>query len=808
MRSISFATSFKFKMLDFAMNAKATDLPLSINHLPTAKTVDVFPNDRSSLFGSASSSRIKTSLFVPDHRMAVSNCNNCSCFVIIKIPHLLISNHSCNYQGAITDVAVREICRRLPCLQQPALCLDVAGVAFDCTAIPSVQDMDPFVQLCCGSASGVGMDDSEKTVETFDIPFPSSINEISLDASSNASYIRPLRHSRVSAAAIMLFIIEALTLVLFDIQLLPFQAVAPRFMYFWVAQVVVASISLIFFTCCLCVHHWHNAIEAFVIGVCICTNSFIIICAAMVIASYTFTDFQIYVVRMTFLASRSFNCVACIISAKKQILRCISACTRTDRLEREKDVLPKSSRSPVSTGSRVSKREPASHAGASFSVGRYILQPHFSMFKQVTNRLALLESGQNRRDYVACRDDLMRICPPQNRLLVSLSNTWGTETAPEAFDMLAESCLGGHVVVDCTSDGCCGLLEFYDICALACKWLQSCDSNTVVIYHKGPRSCAAMLCCGILMSSGVSPECEHALHLVLLSSMLPAAHDVGQLTSCGQRCMVRFFDCFLHAGQHPICALPRFLAMIVLKGCVALPAGFEISVDVNCSGISRVKSGSMYRPSPGEYISREIDCKLSSAGTLSFTFERNSVLCRGDIEIVFLVKSTGNRASARIASIRSHTSFCGISEPHVLRYNALEVDWLGDKQIVPQFFAEVELHFGSMRTNASDEPAASIFSGQLVHFNRPAFNSNMFLSALLSRGSQLHVLTGSSITTEPQLPNNHSPSIIVILDGACSVELVCPSVLNAAACVLPGAAAGQMLPSLQVIKRHARVHTS
>jgi len=707
--------------------------------------------------------------------------------------------------------------RKLQCLQQPNVSVDVAGVAFDHAAVASLQDLDPFFKLCCGSTSNFGNADPEKIIESFDIPVTNSINEASFTAPSNSLFVQPTRHSRISAGAIMVFIIEALMLVLFDVQLLPFQAVAPRFWYFWVAQVVVASISLIFFTCCMCAHHWHFVIEAFIVGIGLFTNAFIIVCAAMVIASYSFTDFQIYVIRMSFLASRSFNCFACIVSARKQLFKLIHMCTCNNRIESKKEVqskspqtpASKSPQTPASTAPRITKLEPASFTVANVPVGPNILQQRSapSMLNHVTNRITLVECSLNRQEYFACKNELLRISQPQNRLLVSLGNIW-SEAAPEAFHILTEVSLGGHVDVDCASDGCCGLVEFFDVCSTVCKWLQSDNSHTVAIFHKGSRSCAGMLCCGILMATGLSPRCEHALHLVLLSSMLPVVHEVGQLTSVNQRCMVRFFDCFSRAEQHPIRAVPRFLAMIVLNGCVVLPPGFEISVDVICSGLIRVKSGQMVKPSQGEFISREIDCKFSSANTLHFTFEINSVFCRGDIEVAFLVKNTGNGAAAKIASVRSHSSFCGISEPHILRYNAVDVDWLGGNKAMPRFFTGVELHFGSIRTSASDELTASIFSGQLAHFNRPAFKSNVFLSALLSKGSQLQVLTGANMVTESSLSSNRSPSVIIVLNGACSVELMCPSVPKSATCVLPGVSSGQMLPSLQVTNRHTCMYAN
>jgi hypothetical protein len=686
----------------------------------------------------------------------------------------------------ISDATVQELSRKLPCSHQPKFRVYVSGVAFDHCTLPSVPSVDPFVTSCGGS------DIVKSESETHDIPCPTTITQPADLHHSDLLGSHHTRYSRLSIGAIVVLIVEALMLLLFDLQLMSAAAVSPVFLYFWVAQVVVACISLVYFTLYICFRDWNYTIEAFMTGVCLFTNIFVIICASMFIAQFNFTDSQNYAIRMTFLACRSFNCFVCIVALGKQFSKFIRLCSEKDGLLHKDIVLPACAQAPSAITLNVTNKQSQSSVLSS-PFRRKLLQPSSSAFKHVTNRVLLLDSSHSRQDYIAWRQELMRIGQPSNRLLLSVGDVWEKESS-ETLDLLSELSLGGHFVVHCSPEGHCGLVEFFGICTLVCRWLQVNSMNTVVIFHNGLRSCAAMLCCGILMASGLSPGCEHALHLVMTSFMLDGDHHVGHLTTSCSRRVLRHFECFLHSDQHPISAFPRFLTMVVLKGCAPLPPAFTFSVDVMCGGISRVNSGTWWKSVSGGCIARDVNCVLTSAGTYTFAFEANSIFCRGDVEIIISVKNIGNGVSAKVCRVWSHSSFCGISAPHVTRHNAAEVDWLGSKEAVPRLFTDIELHFA----DPPSDHAPSIFSGHLVHFNQPAFDSKVFLSTLLSRGTQIQISRGVIIKTDDSI--NRSFSTIVILHGVCSVELSRQHGLKSAACILQELTSGQMITSLRVFK--------
>lgn len=700
----------------------------------------------------------------------------------------------------ISDDIVQELSRRLPCSHQPEFRIYVSGVAFDHCALPSVYSLEPFVTSCGGS------DIANSESETHDIPCastvtrPSVLHQSDLLGANTATQPSVLhqsdllashqtRYSRVGIGALVVLIVEALMLLFFDLQLVSVAAVSPVFLYFWVAQLVVACISLVFFTFYICFHNRNHTIEVLAGAVCLFTNIFIIICASMFVAQFNFTDFQIYVIRTTFLGCRSFNCFICIVALGKHFIR---LCNKEDRLLHKDNVLPTLAQEPLATTLHIASNQSQS-SSLSSPFRRKTLQPSSSALKQVTNRIFLLESGRSRQDYIAGRQELTRICQPQHRLLLSVGNVWDKESS-EALHQLSQLSIGGHFVVDSSPQGQCGLVEFFGICTLVCRWLQVNDLNTVVIFHNGFHSCAAMLTCGVLMASGLSPGCEHAMHLVMTSFMLNGDNHAGHLTTACSRRMLRHFECFLHSDQHPISAFPRFLTMVVIKGCAPLPPAFSFSIDVICCGISRVKLGSWCQSASGGCILRDIHCVLTSAGTYTFAFEANSIFCRGDVEIIISIKNIGNGVSAKVCRVLSHSSFCGISTPHVARHNAAEVDWLGSKDAVPRLFTDIELHFA----NPPIDHAPSIFSGHLVHFNQPAFDTKVFLSTLLSRGTQIQINRGVVIETDDCI--NRSFSSIVILHGVCSVELSHQNGLKSATCILQELTSGQMLTSLRVFK--------
>jgi hypothetical protein len=684
---------------------------------------------------------------------------------------------------------VQELSRTLPCSHQPKFRIYVSGVAFDHCTLPSVPSVDFF------ATSSGGSDIFKSESELQDIPCATTITQPSVLHQSDLLSSHQTRYSRVSIGAIVVLIVEALMLLLFDLQLMSASAVSPVFLYFWVAQVVVACISLVYFTLCICFRNWSYTIELFMAGVCLFTNIFVIICASMFIAQFNFTDSQIDAIRMTFLACRSFNCFACIVAVGKQFSKLIKLRSEEGRALHKDNAVSARAQAPSAITLNIATKQSQS-SSLSSPFRRKLLQPSSSAFQLVTNRVVLLDSSHSRQDRIAWRQELMRICQPSNRLLLSVGTVWENESS-ETLDALSELSLGGHFVVHCSPEGHCGLVEFFGICTLVCRWLQVNSMNTVVIFHNGLRSCAAMLCCGILMGSGLSPGCEHALHLVMTSCMLNGDRHVGHLTTACSRRVLRHFECFLHADQHPISAFPRFLTLVAIKGCAPLPPAFSFSVDVICGGISRVKLGTWWKSVSGGCIARDVNCVLTSAGTYTFAFEANSIFCRGDVEIIISVKNIENGVSAKVCRVWSHSSFCGISAPHVARHNAAEVDWLGSKEAVPRLFTDIELHFA----DPPSDPAPSIFSGHLVHFNQPAFDSKVFLSTLLSRGTQIQINPGAIIKTDESINRNFST--IVILNGVCSVELSRHNGLKSATCILQEMTSGQMITSLRVFKQHA-----
>ncbi len=686
---------------------------------------------------------------------------------------------------------MQELCRRLPCSQRPQAHVDVTGIAFDHSSLPVLHVLEPLFTL--HGESHTHIDDSDP--KSYDIPCSDAVIETSVSFESNSSHGRATGYSRFGMVAVFIFIIDALMVLLFDAQLMAVSAASPAFTNFWIAQLVVASISLLFFACYLCWRHWHLVLEAIMASVCVVSNIFILLCASMVIAQFNFSGNQIYGIRMAFLATRSFNCLVHIVAFRNHVLKWINLCTTKDVLQSKGKALPKTFQKPSSATLQSAALQPQIVVGES-PFRRQRPQTSSSMLKRLTNRISLVESSQSLQDYVSCIKELACICQPQNRLLVSLSNVWD-KAIPEAFDILSESSLGGHIVVDCSSDGHCGLVELFGICSLICQWLQSNRLNTVIIFHQGSRSCAAILTCCVFMASGLTPRSEHALHLVMLCLMQHEDRYLGSFTSACSRRMLRHFECFLHAEHHPVSASPRFLSMIVLKGCTLLPPKFAFSVDVICGGTTKVKLGKWVKSFAGDYISQEINCKLSSAGTYTFTFEANSIFCRGDVELIVSVQRIGNSASVKVARVWSHSSFRGVPAPQTLCYNTAEVDWFGSEEAMPRFFTDIELHFEGSQAYFSNEPAASVFVGQLVHFDQPAFNSKLFLSALLSKGCQIQFRPGFVIKTDDS--NRRNSCAVVILHGMCSVELVCSDALTSAYCILQGLTAGQMLPSLKVI---------
>jgi hypothetical protein len=277
--------------------------------------------------------------------------------------------------------------------------------------------------------------------------------------------------------------------------------------------------------------------------------------------------------------------------------------------------------------------------------------------------------------------------------------------------------------------------------------------------------------------------------------MTHEARNIGRLTNAYSRHILRHFECFLNAEQHPIRAFPRFLSMVALKGCAMLPLGFSFSIDVICSGRTIVNSGKWYKSTADGYVACNIGSSLSSNGTCFFSFEDSSIFCRGDVEIVILVRNADVSVSAKVASVWSHSSFCGISEPNILHFSAAEVDWLVLKDDVPRFFTDVELHFGKPRGNVSDE-STLVLGAQVLHCNQYAYDPKAFFKKLLAIGSQKQIVSGTII--KPDYSNNRCSSFVVVVNGACSVEFSSPKMLKSAACVLQGLSSGNMLPSLKV----------
>ncbi len=700
-----------------------------------------------------------------------------SAFTIICSGVSRVSNY---LQGAVTDATVKELCRRLPCSQQPKVHVNASGVAFDYIYPPSLHSLDPFL-LTCGS----GNFDFENSRP--------GLRDIPILVHTSALSSPPKEYSRIGFGAVVLFVVEVLMLLLFDAQLMVANAVSPEFMYFWVAQVVVASMSLVFFTCGICSWYWRSVFELFCAIVCLFSNVFIIISSAMVIARYNFASTQIYALRMSFLASRSFNCFFCIVTVRRQLLSCFQPCNGSKRLLLEDEVPEKNSKMPVSAASYITSLHPSSAALPALNVS--VVKQYFTVLKRITNRLILLENFHSCQEYLSCREELLRICPPQNRLLLSIGNIW-ENVVPEALQSFCEVSQGGHMFVECSSDGRLGLTELFDACSVVCKWLRSNSLNTVVVFHQKVHSCAAaVLCCGVFIASGLSPKCEHALHLVSLSLMIHEAREIGLLTNAYSRHILRHFECFFNAEQHPIRAFPRFMSMVALKGCTMLPLGFSFSIDVICSGRTIVSSGKWYKSTADGYVACNIGCSLSSNGICTFFFEDCSIFCRGDVEIVILVKKADVGVSAKVARVWSHSSFCGISEPNILHLSSSEVDWLVLKDDVPRFFTDVELHFGKPRGNVPDE-STLVLGAHVLHFNQYAYDPNAFFKKLLAIGSQKQFASGTII--KPDHSNNRCSSFVVVVNGACSVEFSSPKMLKSAACVLQGLSSGKMLPSLKV----------
>lgn len=681
---------------------------------------------------------------------------------------------------------MNELFRRVPCTEPPKLRVDASGVAFDHSPLPSLYDLNPYINFCRnGSEMHLKMDGFDSG--TYDIPCPESATVVSVSANSSA--ICPKSYSRISVGAVIVFIIELLMLVLFDAQLMAANAVSPGFTYFWIAQLVVASISLLFFTSCICARHSRSRLEAVMATSCLMTNMFILTCAGMVVSQYVFSTFQIYVFRMSILACRIFNCVVCVATFRNQLLKCIGLCSKKDSVQCQADV-PSKHYKPLIATLQLAKAENVSPS----SLHQNSAQKFSSVLMRVTNRLALLGSGHTLQDYVTCSEELNSICQPQNRLLLSLRDVWKV-AIPGVLDVLSDLSLGGHVVVDCDADGRCGLLEIFSVCCLVCEWLRRSRSNTVVIFHQGSQSCASLLCCCILMATGLSPRCEHSLHLVMLSLSLNECRDVGLISTRSRR-MLRQFESFLHAEQHPVCAAQRFLSMIVLKGCVRLPPGFIFSIDVICGGAITVKSGRLLSSSAVDINALEIECQSSSAATCTFCFEVGCVLCKGDLEVIILVKNMSNGVSAKVASVMSHSSFCGIMGPHIFRCSAADIDWLGGKEHVPILFTDIELHFRNSAETGLIDQMACAFGRVLLHMNLSKFDLKTFLHKLLIKSSQKQVATGVSLNSGNA--SNRASSITIVVNGAFAVDLPRADAMKSATCIPQALASGQMLPSLKV----------
>lgn len=155
---------------------------------------------------------------------------------------------------------MKELCRRLPCSQQPKVHVDAAGVAFDYTYIPSLYSLDLFLLTC--SSGNFNFENSSSGLR--DNPRFDVIVETPISVHAGALISPPKEYSRIGFGAVVLFVVEVLMLLLFDAQLMVANAVSPEFMYFWVAQVVVASMSLVFFTCGMCSCYWRSVFEIFV----------------------------------------------------------------------------------------------------------------------------------------------------------------------------------------------------------------------------------------------------------------------------------------------------------------------------------------------------------------------------------------------------------------------------------------------------------------------------------------------------------------------------------------------------------------
>ncbi len=686
-------------------------------------------------------------------------------------------------QQPIHGPVLNEIFRRVQCSPLPKLRVDAASVAFDHSFLPFIYPLNPYSSIC--RENHVKSDNVE--YGTYDIPCPDGAIEMSVSA--NLSVIHPTCYSRISLGAVVVFVIELLMLVLFDAQLMVANAVSPGFTYFWIAQLVVASISIFFFACSICARRLRSKVEAVMANFCLMTNIFIIICAAMVVAQYSFTAFQTYSIRMAFLAGRSFNCAVCITIFRKELLKYMGMFRKKDGVHCKAEI-PQNKYQP-----QIPTLQLPNDADRSYSsLPQNNLPKKSSVLIHVTNRLALLRNNCILQEYFTCSQELKSVCQSQNRLLVSVGDVQKT-TTPEVFEMLSELSLGGHVVVDCDADGRSGLMEIFGVCSLVCKWLQSNTSNTVVIFHQDSQSCVSILTCCIIIASGLAPRCEHALMLVMLSFTLQEFHDLG-LTRAGSRRMLRHFECFFHAEQHPVRAVPRFLSMIVLKGCVPLPPGFVFSVDVICCGTTRVKSGKLLFSSAVDENAHELECQHSSASTCTFVFEAGCVLCRGDVEVNILVKNMGNGISAKVASVLTHTSFCGFLGPPIFRCSAADIDWLKGKEHAPILFADIELHFRNCEENGSYDPMALAFAGKQLLANQYPLDTKLFVQKLLKKTSQKHLASGVSLNSDH--PSTRSSNIVIIMNGACSVELSHSNALKPATFSLQALASGQMLPSLKV----------
>jgi hypothetical protein len=597
-----------------------------------------------------------------------------------------------------------------------------------------------------------------------------------------------------------LLVVETLMLVLVDAQVLQIPSNSPALMYVLVAQVILSSASCMFFIWGLCFRLWGFSLPVFIVIMSLLTNVFILICTVVIMTANVFSDIQARIIRIAFIACRSFNCAVYVFSiAQNHWLRSMENCMQAHPLhDVVRQELPRTSASPLSQSSKLKSH---SFSAVVCAPSRDIDVEHKKAWlKRISNRVALLESSPDLRDYFASREELERICQPSNRLLVSVGSVWAS-AAPAAFDMLDQVSLGGHLAVDCFSNGRCGLEEFFGVCTFICKWLQSSNLNTVVIFHQGPRSCAAMLACGVLMVSGLFPRCEHALHVVLLSFMLHNEQDAGQLTSAGSRRMLRHFDCFLRSDVHPARASPRFLEKIELRGCMVLPAGVKFSVDIMSGNVSVVKSGKWFSSFNGDSAAREMVCQYSpSSATCYLSFETECIMCKGDFEIIISVENESSGASVQVATLSTHSSFCGSPTSRADCYSAADVDWQ-NCQSSSRLFSEAVLHFATEQPRASLQQTPPPLSRRFVDFHPWALSWKGLMSSLISKGTQLNFSPGDAVKTA--VTNIRSSGAIIVLRGVCSVELLLDGTLKPVVCLLPTVSAGQMLPSLQVLMRQS-----